>query len=181
MRDKLFSKHSAGLNEEAALKGLVRHAHRCILSVLPTEPAGYLLRRPVFLKLPRHHSAKFGPRGKDTFLRTSRSFAGTFFSSFCAIRRSTAVTRNLTADDGWRAECRWPSRGRFCPLQRLARFLHAAPSSAPATHGPQCQREVRQLLLEFYVPRVAKWMLDRAQAFASFSSYRDVSLHGKWA
>ena len=38
------------------------------------------------------------------------------------------------------------------------------------TVGPLCQRLVRQLFLEIYVPMGVEWIDDRAQAFPSSSS-----------
>ncbi len=44
---QLFFQHSAGLNEQAAVNGFVRHAQVSVLGILSLQPSGNLFRRLV--------------------------------------------------------------------------------------------------------------------------------------
>ena len=46
-----FFQHSAGLDEQCAVNGFVRHAPTVIVDILPGKPACDLLRRPVQAQL----------------------------------------------------------------------------------------------------------------------------------
>ena len=47
MLQQLLFLRSTGLNEQAAVNGLVEHMHALIIGILGSQPSGNLLRRPV--------------------------------------------------------------------------------------------------------------------------------------
>jgi hypothetical protein len=53
-RDQLFPQDAASLNEQTFVDRLVRYPHWWIISVFDLQPAGDLLRRPIFAQFPRH-------------------------------------------------------------------------------------------------------------------------------
>src|SRR5277367_2790057 len=55
--NQLFFQRSPGLNEQATVNGLVRHAHTLVTGILSRQPSGNLFRRPVQQQFTRNDLA----------------------------------------------------------------------------------------------------------------------------
>src|SRR5882724_7224233 len=65
---QLLLQPSAGLNEQAATDGFVRHAQALILGILPLQPSGNLLRRPVQKQFTRKQFSQWAVTSQPTGL-----------------------------------------------------------------------------------------------------------------
>src|SRR6204780_392866 len=62
--NQLFFQHSAGLNEQATVNGLVRHAHTLVAGILGRQPSGNLFRRPVQQQFTRNDLSQLLPHAE---------------------------------------------------------------------------------------------------------------------
>src|SRR5208282_2185642 len=72
MVHQLFLQHSTRLNEQAAVNGLVGHAHALVVGITGLQPSGNLLRRPVQNQFTRNDVAQLTVYGKQTAFRPQR-------------------------------------------------------------------------------------------------------------
>jgi hypothetical protein len=96
--DQRFFKHSASLNEQAAIDRLVRHPERLILGMGTLQPPGDLLRRPVVPELRGHDVPQVRVCGELTRLRSQGSTPG------LSIRRRSAICAEATVADHFPAD-----------------------------------------------------------------------------
>ena len=84
MSDQLFFKHSASLNEKAAIDGFVGHARVLVVGVLIFEPARDLLGRPLQHQFTCH---------KLSYGTVQQSKHGLGRNAECQARRSALLAR----------------------------------------------------------------------------------------
>src|SRR5260370_11844754 len=65
---QLFFQHSARLDEQATVNGLVGHAHPLVLGILSLQPSGNLLGRPVQDQFTRNDLSQPRVQGKKALL-----------------------------------------------------------------------------------------------------------------
>src|SRR5215475_4265653 len=66
---QLFFQYAPRLNEQAAVDGLVRHAHALVVGTASFQPSGNLLGRPVQHQFTRNDIAQLAVHGKQTTFR----------------------------------------------------------------------------------------------------------------
>src|SRR6202047_1408990 len=101
---QLFFQHSARLEEQATVNGLVGHAHPLVLGILGLQPSGNLLGRPVPDQFTRNHlsqpwvpgqKALLGPQSRlpGVVIRLLRPIGGTatMAGALPAHRRSRSI------------------------------------------------------------------------------------------
>ena len=65
---QFFFQHSAGLNEQAAVDGLVGHAHVLVVGIVGLQPSGNLFRRPVQDQFTRNDVPQLAVPGEKALL-----------------------------------------------------------------------------------------------------------------
>src|SRR5215472_8274599 len=97
---QLFFQYSSCLNEQAAVNGLVGHAHALVAGIVGLQPPGNLLRRPVQNQFTRNDVAQPAVHGQQTSLRTQSRNPSLAICIMGTIGRTATMASDLPADCG---------------------------------------------------------------------------------
>src|SRR6266481_823257 len=105
MPQQLFLQHSARLNEQATVNGLVGHAQALVLGILGFQPSGNLLRRPVQIQFTRNDLLQLHMDRKKTAFGPQGRLPGFAVGLVGSIHTTATMT------------CDFPAHGRHCSVQ----------------------------------------------------------------
>lgn len=125
MPRQLFLQHPAGLDEEAAIDGLGRHAHSLVVGIGLHKPARDLLGGPLEGELRGDDPSQAAVAGKETGLGATRGIPGALVGQSGTIARRSAGAGGLTADGRGGASERAGDGTQRPPLRETARDLLA--------------------------------------------------------
>ena len=111
MLKQLLLKHTAGLNEQTAIDGLVRHL-RSVSPMRPLQPTGDLLGRPVQSKFTHHNPAQPRMARQLTTLRAAGALPGLLIGLGSAVAIIAAISLYLPAHRRRRAAQQFGHRTR---------------------------------------------------------------------
>src|SRR5215470_14987602 len=94
---QLFFQYSPRLNEQAAVNGLVGHAHALVIRIRSLQPSGNLLGRPVQNQFTRNDVAQLAVHGKQTPLRTQGRNPSLAICIMGTISRTSTMAGDLPA------------------------------------------------------------------------------------
>src|SRR5580692_1815875 len=97
---QLFFQRSPCLNEQAAVDGLVGHAHALVVGILSLQPSGDLLGRPVQNQFTRNEVTQLAVHGKQTAFWPQRRVPCLLVRIIGAIGRSATMARYFPAYRG---------------------------------------------------------------------------------
>src|SRR5690242_11588991 len=97
---QIFFQYAPRLNEQAAIDGLVGHAHAFVVGVAGFQPSGNLLWRPVQNQFTRNHVAQLAVHGKKTAFRSQRRVPSLLVRIMSAISGPASMTRDFPAHRG---------------------------------------------------------------------------------
>ena len=105
MPQQLLFQHSAGLKEQAAGNGFVRHAQASVLGILILQPSGNLFRRPVQKQFARNARSELLVDSQQAGLGPQGRLPGLVIGFTGSVLRTAAMadTSRLTVDT---ARCR---------------------------------------------------------------------------
>src|SRR6185369_2611489 len=92
---QLFFQHSAGMNEQATVNGLVGHSHALVIGILSLQPSGNLLGRPVQDKFTRNDLPQPRVQGQEELLGSQGRLPGLLIRLMSAIDKTTTMARDL--------------------------------------------------------------------------------------
>src|SRR5579862_2466997 len=95
--NQLLFQRSARLNEQAAINRFVRHAQALVFGIRSLQPAGDLLRRPVFRQFTRNNGPKLLVQGQTADLGAQSQLPGSLVGVTGAILRAPAMAGYLSA------------------------------------------------------------------------------------
>ena len=95
---QLFFQCSSCLDEQAAVDGLVGHAHALVVGILSFQPPGNLLGRLVQHQFTRNDVVQLAVHGKQIVLRPQRCVPGLLVRIIGAIGRSATMARDFPTD-----------------------------------------------------------------------------------
>src|SRR5580704_15641182 len=95
---QLFFQRSPCLNEQAAVYGLVGHAHALVVGILSLQPPGNLLGRPVQNQSTRNEVTQLAVHGKQTAFRPQRCVPCLLVRILGAIDRSATMARSSSME-----------------------------------------------------------------------------------
>src|SRR5208337_570289 len=157
MVHQLFLQHSTRLNEQAAVNGLVGHAHALVVGITGLQPSGNLLRRPVQNQFTRNDVAQLTVYGKQTAFRPQRCVPCLLVRIIGAIGRSATMARNL------------PAHRRRSPMKTTGDLTNRRTGSHPSRNVLSLSERERQ-------PRAATSHRRDAAARQQHSANRVVTL-----
>src|ERR1700748_458518 len=102
MLQQLLLQGAAGLNEGAAVDGLVGHVVALVAWMSMLEPTSDLFRRPQHPQLLGHDAGQCAVLRQLAPLRTTSSLPCRLFGLICAIRTTIAIALDLSTDSRWR-------------------------------------------------------------------------------
>ncbi len=94
---QLFFQHSPRLNEQAAVNGLVGHAHALIVGIVGPQPPGNLLGRPVQNQFTRNDVTQLSVHRKETAFRSQRRVPSLLVRIMSTIGRAATMASDLPA------------------------------------------------------------------------------------
>src|ERR1700730_3196699 len=97
MPHQLLFQRSARLNEQATINRFVRHAQALIVGILPLQPSGNLLRRPVLHQFTRNDLLQPAVGGEQARLGSQGRLPGLLIGFVGAILRAPAMAGYLSA------------------------------------------------------------------------------------
>src|SRR6266436_4706668 len=97
MPQQLFLQHSARLNEQATVNGLVGHAQALVFGILDFQPTGNLLRRPVQNQFTRNDLLQLHMDRKKAALGTQGRLPGFAVGLAGSIHRPATMTCDFPA------------------------------------------------------------------------------------
>ena len=102
---ELFFQYSPRLDEEAAVNGLVGHAHPFIFRILGLQPPGNLLGRPFQDQFTRNDLSQPSAQGKKALLGPQGRLPGLVIRLMCSIGGAATMA------------CDFPAHRRSCSIQ----------------------------------------------------------------
>src|SRR5246127_2821234 len=97
---QLFFQRSTCLNEQAAVDGLMGHAHALVMGILSLQPPGNLLGRPIQNQFTRNEVTQLAVHGKQTAFRPQRCVPCLLVRIIGAIGRSATMARYFPTHRG---------------------------------------------------------------------------------
>src|SRR5262249_56812513 len=97
---QLFFQYAPRLNEQAAIDGLVGHAHTFVVGIVDLQPSGNLLGRPVQNQFTRNDVAQLAVYGKETSFRSQRRVPSLLVRIMGAIGRTATMASDFPAHCG---------------------------------------------------------------------------------
>ena len=100
MPHQLLFQRSTRLNEQTTINRFVRHAQALIVGILPLQPSGNLLRRPVLHQFTRNDLLQLAAGGQKARLGSQGRLPGLLIGFTRAILRAPAMAGYLPAYRG---------------------------------------------------------------------------------
>src|ERR1700730_13479253 len=132
MLNQLFFQHSTRLNEQAAVNGLVGHAHTLVLGILNLQPSGNLFWRPVQDQFTRNDLLQLHVNSQKAPLGSQGRLPGLVICFTRSILRTPTMPRHL------------PAHRRHSPLQTFSYLTNGRAGSNSSRNVLalcQCKRE----------------------------------------
>src|SRR6202011_4678603 len=130
--NQLFFQHSSRLNEQAAVNGLVGHAHTLVLGILNLQPSGNLFRRPVQDQFTSNDLWQLHVNSQKAPLGSQGRLPGLVICFTRSILRTPTMPRHL------------PAHRRHSPLQTFSYLTNGGAGSNSSRNVLalcQCKRE----------------------------------------